>query len=59
MLDIAIKTYCKKFRKEETVYINIVDGLPFPNVCEDGDGGKECLECLKIAVEKHLQTLQE
>lgn len=58
-MDIALKVYCTKYRKEESVYINIVDSIPFPNVCDNGDGGKECQECLKKAVEKHLQTLSE
>lgn len=30
-----------------------------PNVCEDGDGSQECRECLKMAVEKHLQAIQD
>ena len=58
-MNISIKTYCKKYRKEETVYINVVDSVPYPNVCDDGDGSPECLECLKIAVEKHLQVFDD
>lgn len=58
-MDIPLKVYCKKFRREETVWINIVNGIPFPNICDDGDGSEECLECLKIAVEKHLQEFSE
>lgn len=58
-MDIPITTYCRKHQKEETVYINVVDSVPYPNVCEDGDGSPECMECLKLAVEKHLKLFGE
>lgn len=58
-MDIALKVYCTKYRKEELVYINIVNSIPLPNICDNGDGSAECQECLKKAVEKHLQTLHE